>query len=81
MSPKTEKRDPKKAVTWLQSSANQNFAPAQFQLGLLYANGEGVAKDERQAYAWMVEAAKNGSPEAAEFVKRIDSGMKASEKK
>ena len=65
------KPDKERALVWLQRSANQNFAPAQFQLGLLYANGEGVKKDPRQAYAWMLEAAKNGSHEAKEFVSRI----------
>ena len=41
-----------------------------------YANGDGVKKDARQAYAWMLEAAKNGSPEAKEFVKRVRSRRK-----
>ena len=65
------KADKSKALAWLQRSANQEFAPAQFQLGLLYANGDGVKKDPNQAYAWMLEAAKNGSPEAKAFVKRV----------
>src|ERR1700691_1507664 len=38
-------------------AAEQNYAAAQLALGMLYADGEGVAKDDRQAIAWYREAA------------------------
>ena len=40
------------AVRWLRKAAEQGFAPAQFNLGVSYEFGEGVAKDYAAAYAW-----------------------------
>lgn len=35
---------------------------AQFNLGVMYANGEGVPKDDAQAVVWYHKAAKQGNP-------------------
>lgn len=40
--------------------AEQGNAAAQFSLGLMYANGEGVPEDDIQAYAWFNLAAAQG---------------------
>lgn len=40
--------------------AEQGDAAAQFSLGLMYANGEGVPEDGIQAYAWFNLAAAQG---------------------
>ena len=37
-------------------------AAAQYQLGLLYANGQGVPKDDAQARQWYEKAANQGHP-------------------
>ena len=37
-------------MKWYRKAAEQNDAPAQYDLGLCYANGEGVAKDYVEAY-------------------------------
>ena len=39
-------KDPVEAVKWYRKAAEQNFAPAQYNLGLCYE--QGVAKDERE---------------------------------
>ena len=40
------------AVYWLQKSAEQGNAIAQFNLGVRYDNGDGVEKDMEQAVYW-----------------------------
>jgi TPR repeat protein len=41
-------------------AANQNHALAQFNLGLMFASGQGVAQDEAKALMWMQKAAQQG---------------------
>lgn len=43
-----------------QPLAKQGQAAAQYQLGLLYANGQGVPKDDAQARQWYEKAANQG---------------------
>lgn len=43
-----------------QPLAKQGQAAAQYQLGLLYANGQGVPKDDAQARKWYEKAANQG---------------------
>ncbi len=47
-----------------QPLAEQGHAHAQYQLGLLYANGKGVAKDDAKARQWYEKAAVQGHTEA-----------------
>jgi len=44
----------------LQQAAEQGDAEAQYFLGVMYANGRGVAQDDRQAVAWWLKAAEQG---------------------
>ena len=44
--------------------AEQGHAEAQFNLGVLYANGRGVPKDYVRAYAWVNLAAAQGEKNA-----------------
>ena len=48
------------AVKWYRKAADQGHASAQFNLGLMYAKGEGVAKDEAEAVKWYRKAADQG---------------------
>jgi len=47
-----------------QPPAEQGHADAQYHLGLLYANGQGVPKDDVQAWQWYEKAAVQGHAEA-----------------
>jgi TPR repeat protein len=47
-----------------QPLAEQGHAAAQYNLGLLYANGQGVPKDNVQARQWYEKAAVQGHAEA-----------------
>ena len=47
-----------------QPLAEQGQAVAQYQLGLLYANGKGVTKDDAQARQWYEKSAAQGRADA-----------------
>jgi hypothetical protein len=49
---------------WYQKAAEQGDASAQLNLGLMYATGQGVAKDERKAFEWYQKAAEQGDASA-----------------
>ena len=57
-------RDPKKAAEWYRKAAEQGYADAQNNLGLLYAGGTGVVKDEAKAAEWYRKAAEQGNAAA-----------------
>ena len=40
--------------------AEQGYAKAQFNLGLMYAKGQGVPQDYKQAVKWYTKAAEQG---------------------
>ena len=50
--------------TTLSSRAKNGDADAELQLGKLYANGEGVIVNDREAARWFAKAAHNGNSEA-----------------
>jgi len=45
-------------------AAVQGNAQAQFDLGLMYAKGDGVAKSEKKAFKWFHKSARNNHTEA-----------------
>ena len=44
--------------------ANDGDETAQFNLGVMYANGKGVPKDYKEAEKWYIMSAKNGNSNA-----------------
>lgn len=48
---------------------SDGYANAAFAIGLLYAAGKGVKKDEARAHAWFVRAAELGHPEGRDMAK------------
>ncbi len=53
-----------KALPLYLQLAEQGNTEAQFQAGLIYVNGQGIAKDYKQAVVWFDKAAKQGHREA-----------------
>ena len=51
------KQDYAAAVKWFRLAAEQGNAQAQFNLGLMYGNGQGVPQDYVQAHKWFNLAA------------------------
>jgi len=58
-------------VVWYRKAAEQGLALAQNNLGSMYANGIGIAKDEVQAVAWYRKAAEQGYAPAQEALKQL----------
>jgi TPR repeat protein len=56
----TRVRDYAQAALWLQKAAEQGDPEAQYNLGLAYIKGRGVAADFGVAFSWMVKAAEQG---------------------
>jgi len=51
-------------VKWYKLAAKQGNAPAQYNLGLMYAMGTGVIKDNVYAHMWWNIAASSGHKNA-----------------
>ena len=56
--------DREKMLEWLEKSAEQGFAKAQYQVGKSYKNGEGVEKDIDKAFEYFTKAAKQNNGDA-----------------
>ena len=55
-------------MRWYQLGAKQGNIDAEYNLALLYAQGQGVAPDLGQARQWMQKAAETGDPEARKWL-------------
>ena len=58
------------ALTWLQRSAEQDYAEAQYNLGMAYYGGVGTAPNRELALLWMEKAAAQGLQKAVEMLAR-----------
>lgn len=54
----------KKSFNYIHSFAKKGNSNAQFDLALLYLNGDGVKKDMRRAFKWFHRAARKNHVEA-----------------
>ena len=59
-----DREDYKTAFRGFSLLAEQGDARAQFNLGVMFANGQGVPKDEQQAVVWYRKAAEQGNARA-----------------
>ena len=49
---------------WYRKAAEQGYANAQYNLGVMYDNGEGVPQDYQEAMSWYRKAAEQGNASA-----------------
>ena len=54
-------RNAREAVHWYQKAAQQGYALAQRNLGVMYMNGDGVEQNKALAYAWQSILAESGN--------------------
>lgn len=73
------KKDPVKAAPYLKKAAHAGLPKAQMQLAFRYAEGEGVPKDNVQAYTWFYIADKMGDPIAKKALRPFSKKMTRSE--
>jgi TPR repeat protein len=57
-------KDDKEAVRWYRLAADQGYSRAQFNLGMMYEYGVGVATDVKEAIRWDRLAAEQGNIDA-----------------
>jgi hypothetical protein len=57
-------QDYKTAEKWYILSAEQGYAKAQYNLGVMYGNGQGVLQDYKTAFKWYKLAAEQGDADA-----------------
>ncbi|WP_439830288.1 tetratricopeptide repeat protein, partial [Aeromonas veronii] len=57
-------QDDAQALAWYRKAAEQGHAKAQYNLGVMYGNGQGVPQDDAQAVVWFRKAAEQGLAEA-----------------
>ena len=48
------------ALIWHRKAAEQGYAESQYNLGVMYANVQGVPQDDKQALSWFRKAADQG---------------------
>ena len=66
------------AIRWYRVAADHGEAEAEFQLGMIYLNGQGVTECEETALRWLGRAADGGHSEAAtlyEYLLHNESGV------
>lgn len=51
-------QDYQNASVWFRKSAEQGYAPGQYNLGVMYLEGSGTAKDAAEALKWFLKAAE-----------------------
>ena len=65
-------KDSVEAVRWYRKAAVQNHAKAQCNLAWCFAEGQGITKDEVEAYKWDLLAAAQGLGPAREAATRLE---------
>ena len=64
-----------KAVTWFQQAAERGVLDSQFNLGVLYQEGSGVAKSLVDSYVWYAIAGAQGDPMAVQRAEVLEREM------
>lgn len=59
------------ALKWYRLAAEQQDAPAQYALGTLYRDGQGVKKNTRLAREWLQRAAAQGHAPAKKALAQL----------
>ena len=59
------------AVEWWRKAADQGYADAQFNLGAMYANGQGVPQSFPEALRWFRKAHAQGHEQAAGAIEMV----------
>jgi TPR repeat protein len=68
-------KDEAEAVKWYRKAAEQNDDDAQYNLGVCYAKGQGIAKDYVEGYKWLLLAAAQGDENKKKAVTLLETRM------
>jgi TPR repeat protein len=64
-------QDYAQAARWYRKAADQGYAKAQYNLGILYGTGKGATQDYAEAANWSRKAADQGDPVGQAFLGRF----------
>ena len=67
--------DPARALLLYREAALQGFAPAEFGLGMSYADGRGIPRDAAVAARWFKQAADHGMAIAATYLEQLETSL------
>ena len=70
--PDSKQYDPKEAIIWLKSAADNDNSNAQYLLGKLHLFGSGVEKDYGTARQYLEKSSEQGNPYAEQLLYSID---------
>ena len=65
-------KDKSQALSWFRKAAENGDHAAQFNLGVMYANGDGVEKNEAESKRWYQKAAAGGDEKAKKMLELIE---------
>jgi TPR repeat protein len=65
-----EYKEYKEAAEWFTKAAEQGNMDAQYELGVLYLNGDGITKDSDKAIKWFNKAGDQGHVKAKEWLEK-----------
>ena len=71
--------DPKAAGRWFRRGAEQGFTSAQFNLGAMYAKGEGVARNYVKAHMWFTITSAYGNKKGKKVRDIVEKRMSATD--
>ncbi len=71
--------DPKAAGRWFRRAAEQGFTSAQFNLGAMYAKGEGVARNYVKAHMWFTITSAYGNKKGKKGRDIVEKRMSATD--
>ena len=71
-----ERGEAAEAVKYYRKAAEAGHAKAQYNLGVCYDEGVGVAKDPAQAFAWYSKAAEKGNKDAKAALQALQDRQK-----
>jgi TPR repeat protein len=63
-----QRQDYAEALRWFRKAADQGNADAQFNIGMMYENGEGVTQDYAEALRWYQKAADQENADAQNHI-------------
>ena len=55
-------------MRWYRKATDEGYAEAEYNIGMLYANGQGVSRNLSQARLWMEKAAARGYEKARDWL-------------
>ena len=61
-------KDYSEAIKWYRKAADQGYDRAQYNLGIMYYNGQGVPQDYSEAFKWLRKAAEQGHAKAQSWI-------------